>query len=128
MNTSSMTKKQNFKNILICSIGGLFVGFANGFFGGGGGMIVVPILVFLLGLEDKKAHATALFVIFPISLVSSIIYLLKNEINLMQLFYCGIGFVLSGIIGAFLLNKINNKVLRIIFSIVMVVAGIKMLI
>ena len=45
---------------------GLFVGFINGFFGGGGGMIVVPILTFGLGLADKQAHATAIFTIFNI--------------------------------------------------------------
>lgn len=122
-----MEKKLTKKDVIISIIFGVFVGFINGFFGGGGGMIVVPVLIFLLGLEDKKAHATAILVILPISICSSVVYLLNNTIEYDKLLYTGVGFIVGGIIGALILNKINNKVLRIIFSIIMVVAGIKML-
>lgn len=122
-----MEKKLTKKDVIISIIFGVFVGFVNGFFGGGGGMIVVPVLIFLLGLEDKKAHATAILVILPISVCSAVVYLLNNTIKFDKLLYTGAGFIVGGIIGALLLNKINNKVLRIIFSIIMVVAGVKML-
>ena len=122
-----MEKKLTKKDVIISIVFGVFVGFINGFFGGGGGMIVVPVLIFLLGLEDKKAHATAILVILPISVCSSVVYLLNNTIKFDKLLYTGAGFIAGGIIGALILNKINNKVLRIIFSIIMVVAGIKML-
>ena len=122
-----MEKELTKKDVIISIIFGVFVGFVNGFFGGGGGMIVVPVLIFLLGLEDKKAHATAILVILPISVCSAVVYLLNNTIKFDKLLYTGAGFIVGGIIGALLLNKINNKVLRIIFSIIMVVAGVKML-
>lgn len=123
-----MKMQSNKKKVLWCIIGGLVVGVINGFLGGGGGMIVVPILTFLIGLEDKKAHATAILVILPITICSTIIYFLNNEIDLMKCLYSGIGFIVGGIVGALLLKKINNKVLRVLFSIIMVIAGIKMLI
>lgn len=115
------------KIILTGLIGGIFVGFLNGFFGGGGGMIVVPLLIFLLKMPEKKAHATAIFVILPLCLVSSIIYVLKGSIDFMQLLYSSIGFMVGGIFGALLLKKLNNKVIRIIFSLIMIGAGIKLL-
>lgn len=119
--------KTNKLKIVYCIVGGILVGFINGFFGGGGGMIVVPLLIFLLGLEEKEAHATAIFVILPLSIASSIIYITKNSLDYINLLTCGLGVVLGGLIGALLLNKMNNKVLRIIFSGVMIIAGIKMM-
>lgn len=116
------------KKIVITGlIGGLIVGFLNGFFGGGGGMIVVPLLMFLLHMEEKKAHATAIFVILPLCIISSLVYILQGSMNWSQLLFCTIGFVVGGTFGALILKKINNKVLRIIFSVIMVGAGVKML-
>ena len=122
------SEKLTGKMITASIIGGMFVGFLNGFFGGGGGMIVVPLLIFLLHLEDRKAHATALLVILPISLCSAVVYVINNSIDIYKILYVGIGFIVGGIIGALLLKKINNKALRIIFAIVMVIAGIKMIV
>ena len=68
--TPKKKRLQNFYAVL----GGLAVGFANGFFGAGGGMLAVPVLTFIMGLEEKKAHATALLIILPLSIISSIIY------------------------------------------------------
>jgi len=119
---------KNKNNIIWGLISGLFVGAINGFFGGGGGMVVVPILIFVLKLVEKKAHATAIFIILPITIASAIIYLIKQKLEIMLLVYVGIGFIVGGIIGSLLLKKINNKVLRIIFAVVMIVAGIKMIV
>lgn len=119
---------ENKNNIIWGLISGLFVGAINGFFGGGGGMVVVPILIFVLKLVEKKAHATAIFIILPITIASAIIYLIKQKLEIMLLVYVGIGFIAGGVLGSLLLKKINNKVLRIIFAVVMIVAGIKMII
>lgn len=113
--------------ILIAIVGGIFIGFLNGFFGGGGGMIVVPLLVFLLKLTEKEAHATAIFIILPMCVASSIIYMLQQNVDYIQLMWSVIGFIVGGIIGALLLKKINNKILRIIFSAIMVLAGVRLL-
>lgn len=119
--------KSNKLKIVYCIVGGILIGFINGFFGGGGGMIVVPLLIFLLGLEEKEAHATAIFIILPLSIASSVIYITKNSLNYINLLTCGTGVILGGIIGALLLNKMNNKAIRIIFSGIMIIAGIKMM-
>lgn len=116
------------KQIIIALASGLVVGALNGFFGGGGGMVVVPILTFFLYLTEKKAHATAIFVILPITIASAVIYIIKQQLDFLLVLMVGIGFVVGGIIGSLLLKKINNNTLKIIFAIVMIAAGIKMII
>lgn len=48
---------------------GFLTGIINGLFGSGGGTIIVPALVFLIGMEDFKAHATAISIILPLSII-----------------------------------------------------------
>ena len=107
---------------------GALIGIVNGFFGGGGGMIVVPLLTKLFGMEQKKAQATALFVILPISLVSTIVYLCYNSINFATGWPVLVGIVAGGFFGAKLLNKLQNKVLQGVFIFFMLLGGIGMLI
>ena len=65
---------QKNKNIFLSVILGLIIGFINGFFGGGGGMVVVPLLTKHYKLEQKEAQATAIAVMLPICIASAIIY------------------------------------------------------
>lgn len=115
------------KNKLFLILAGVFTGFCNGFFGGGGGMVVVPILTLLLKLEQKKAHATAIAIILPITIISAVVTILQKNFDFKVGIFTGIGVFLGGIIGALLLKIIDNKKLVKIFSIVMIIAGIKML-
>ncbi len=107
---------------------GALIGIVNGFFGGGGGMIVVPLLNKVFGLEQKKAQATALFVILPISIVSTIVYMTHKSIAFMSGWPVILGIVGGGVVGATLLNKLNNKIIKYVFIIFMFVGGIGMLI
>ncbi len=107
---------------------GALIGIINGFFGGGGGMVVVPLLNKLFGLEQKKAQATALFIILPISLVSTIVYMCHKSIAFASGWPVIVGIVGGGMIGAKLLNKLNNKVVKYIFIAFMFLGGIGMLI
>lgn len=122
------TRNQITKNRRIISVlTGVGAGLANGIFGGGGGMIVVPMLIMLLKYPSKYAHATAILIILPLSLTSALFYVAFG-INVSTLIPVSIGVILGGIIGAILLSKLSNKWITIIFSIIMVVAGVKMLI
>ena len=107
---------------------GCLAGLINGLFGGGGGMIVVPMLISLLGFAPKEAHATAILIILPLSLVSGLIYAIFGNLNVQVAIPVSIGVLAGGVIGAFLLSKLSSKIVVIIFSIVMAAAGVKMLI
>lgn len=116
--------KKNMKFILI----GLITGTINGLFGSGGGTIVVPSLIFLVGLEDHKSHATAISIILPLSIISTIIYISHGVIRFDIALWVALGGVLGGFMGARLLNKIPSNILRKVFGIFMMVAAIRMVI
>ncbi|MTI49100.1 MAG: sulfite exporter TauE/SafE family protein [Firmicutes bacterium] len=115
------------KNIKLLAIG-LITGIINGLFGSGGGTIIVPSLIFLIGLEDHKSHATAISIILPLSIISTIIYINHGVLNLKIAIWVAIGGVLGGFIGAKLLNKVPTKILRRGFGVFMIVAAIRMMI
>ena len=124
--TLKIKKSDEMKKIYACFVGAL-AGLVNGLFGGGGGMLVVPLLIFLLGIEVKKAHATAILVILPISIVSGLLYAAHVNLQPSIAIPVSIGVVIGGGIGALLLPKLSNKIVIVIFSIVMAIAGGKML-
>ena len=119
--------KSDKKLLFFAVLTGVVSGFVNGIFGGGGGMIVVPMLVHLLKRVPQKAHATAILIILPLSVVSSIFYISFGNFSFNVGIPAGIGVVAGGVLGAILLSKLSSKTLTIIFSVVMAIAGVKML-
>ncbi len=115
------------KKVCFAIITGLVCGFINGIFGGGGGMVVVPMLIFMLGLKPDKAHATAILIILPLTILSTILYASFGVLKVNIALPVSIGVTAGGIVGAFLLSKLSNKWVVVIFSVVMAVAGFKML-
>ncbi len=118
-----MSKKNK---ILLLIIGGVLVGFTNGFLGGGGGMLVVPLLLWLCALPQKNAHATALMIILPVSIVSAAVYLINGSGDWHKILFATIGVVGGGLLGALLLNKLKSNFIKFIFSFIMIAAGIRM--
>lgn len=114
------------KKILLVVIG-VFIGGINGLFGAGGGMLLVPALTLVLGLEQKRAHATAIAIILPLCAISSITYALKADFDWSIVFPTIVGVTLGGILGATLLKKMSNDVLTFIFYSLMLFAGLKMI-
>ena len=114
--------------IVLSVIASLFVGVANGLFGGGGGMLVIPIFTLLLGLEEKLAHSSAILTILPLSLVSGIIYITQGNFTVPNGLWVGGGVIAGGLIGTFVMKKLSNNALQIIFYTLMIVAGISTLI
>ena len=122
-NYQAFSKKQKF----ILMLAGGVIGLLNGFFGGGGGMVCVPILQKVLNLDAKHSHATAIAVIFPLSLISAFIYVINGYIQSFPLLTIGLGVVLGGITGAFALKFLPPKVIRLIFAVIMFVGGIRLI-
>lgn len=106
--------------------GGLLIGFVNGFFGGGGGMLCVPLLEKILKEPTKKAHATAILIILPISVASAVTYLCSGYFSLSGTLTVGGGVLGGGVIGALLLKKLPSFAVGMVFAIMMIGVGIKM--
>lgn len=117
-------KKSKTKLLLI----GFIIGLVNGLFGSGGGTIAVPALVFILGLEQHKAHATAISIIFPLSLISSFLYFRHGVLILKVAGIVALGGIAGSYIGAKNLKKVPSNVLRKIFGVFMIIAAIRMII
>ena len=101
--------KKDIKKILV----GLFAGIVSGLFAAGGGMIVVPALIHLFNIEDRKARATSVFSILPMVITSGIFYYGNNYIDWKLGATCAIGGIIGGYIGAKLLKKLPTKILKI---------------
>jgi len=112
------------KKALIGSVTGIL----NGLFGSGGGTVAVPAMEKFLGVEEKKAHATAIAVILPLSVVSLFIYLGKVDVDWGRLLAVAAGGVAGGYIGAIVLQKISGRWLHIIFGIFMFMASVRMIV
>lgn len=116
----------NIKKNLKPTFFGIAVGLVNGVFGAGGGMLAVPLLK-KSGLDQKSAHANAVAVILPITVLSAVLYLAKGTVNLKDSFaYIPTGLI-GSIIATFLLKKFSNKWLQKIFAAFMIYAGIRLL-
>ncbi|MGN0804354.1 MAG: TSUP family transporter [Candidatus Coproplasma sp.] len=113
------------KNKLSVVCGGL-IGAVNGLFGGGGGMIAVPLLSGGLNFSQKQAHATAILIILPVCAISALIYILSGYTNPNVIIPATLGNVAGGILGAKFLGKIPVLMTEIIFIAVMLTAGIRM--
>lgn len=96
-------------------------------FGGGGGMIAVPLLERLAYLPARSAHATAIAVILPASAVSSVVYACHGLTPLKVLLPVAIGVTVGGFFGAKLLSKVGAKALELLFAALMLAAGVRML-
>ena len=106
---------------------GVLTGAVNGIFGGGGGMVAVPLLSGMLGYENKEAHATAIFVIAPVCAASAVIYIINGYAVLDVIIPAAIGTVAGGFLGAYSLSKFSSSAVNYVFLAIMFIAGVRML-
>lgn len=106
---------------------GIIAGFISGMFSSGGGLILVPVLVYFLGLTEKKARATSLFCILPMVIMTAIVYSRNNFINWNIGIKCAVGGIVGGIIGGKLLNKLPVKYLKLSFIVFLIYAGVSII-
>ena len=121
-------KKKRIINIFELLGVGLFSGFVNGFFGAGGGLLIVPLIAYVQKVESKKAHATTVACVLLMCVASSVFYLIKKQIDFNLFLPCSIGGIVGGFVGTKLLKKLKNNVIDLIFSVVLVIAGVCMII
>ena len=111
----------------IARIAGGAAGLANGLFGGGGGMVFLPILSRGGTLSQRKLYATCVGVIFPVCLVSAAVYVWRGGVSLTE----ALPYLAGGLLGVFprrkLYGKIYTKFLKWLFAAFLFYAGVKYL-
>ncbi len=107
---------------------GIIAGFISGLFAAGGGMLVVPAFVHVFKLNEAEARATSVFAILPMVITSGLFYYNNNYVDWGIGIKCAIGGIIGGFIGAKLLKKLSDKILKILFIIFLIYVSIKMII
>ena len=108
-------------------IAGGAAGLANGLFGGGGGMVLLPILSRWGELSQRKLYATCVGVIFPVCIASAGIYLWRGEVSLPAAVPYLAGGLVGGFFGGKLYGKVSTKWLKWLFAAFLFYAGVKYL-
>ncbi|MCI8272553.1 MAG: sulfite exporter TauE/SafE family protein [Clostridia bacterium] len=112
-----------FKKVVI----GILAGMICGLFGTGGGMILVPSFVYMLKLEPKKARATSIFCMLVMVITSSFFYYKSNFIDWKIGALCAIGGIIGGYLGAKILKKVPDYILKIILICFLIYVSYNML-
>lgn len=107
---------------------GLIVGVFSGALGIGGGLIVIPLLVYGFGLNQHQAQGTSLaMMIPPITLLAALRYHNSGNVKVGMAVLLAIGFAVGGLIGADIIQRLPDLVLRRAFGAIMFFVSIKML-
>lgn len=113
------------KNAYRYLIAGGLAGVANGLFGAGGGLFLVPLLIGWVGLEEKKAFATSVAIILPLSIVSYVLFCLKGGNVWADALPYLIGGVLGGLLSAKFFRRIPTVWLHRLFGLLILYGGVK---
>ncbi len=114
-------------NIIIYVLLGLTAGVISGLIGIGGGVVIVPALIYLFGLSQHQAQGTTLALLVPpIGLLAAWTYYRQGYVNLtIALFVC-MGFFVGGLLGARIATGLSNEILRKVFGVALLLIGLHM--
>lgn len=118
----------NINEIAILLLTGLISGVLSGALGIGGGIIVVPALVFFLGLTQHSAQGTSLFfMLFPVGLLGVMNYYKQGFVNIKFGLILAIAFFIGSYFGSVISLKIDDAILKRIFGVLFFFVGLKMI-
>ena len=106
---------------------GLAAGALSGLLGVGGGIVLVPLMIGVVGFDQHRAHATSLAAIAVISLSGVLGFAIGGDVVWWLGLVVAAGAVTGSTVGAHTMGKLSPRLLRSIFVVVLVVAGARML-
>jgi uncharacterized membrane protein YfcA len=129
-----MSIKNKFKmeitttTVLILLAIGLFSGMLGGMVGIGGGVVLVPALIYILGFSQLNAQGTSLaLIMFPVGVLGVINYYKQGHIDFNIVFILAVGFVVGSFLGSKFAMNIPQVFVKKFFAMLMIVIAIKML-
>jgi uncharacterized membrane protein YfcA len=108
---------------LAIGLTGLVAGLLAGMFGVGGGVVMVPLLVSLMGFSQHRAHATSLGAILPIAAVGAATFAVGGRIDFQVAALLSAGSLVGAPAGARLMARMPEAALRIVFGCLMIGVG-----
>jgi len=115
-------------HMLLYMVLGLVAGAFSGLIGVGGGVIIVPALVFLFGFAQHTAQGTTLALLVPpIGLLAAWTYYQEGYVDIHVAVLICIGFFVGGLLGAKFANYLSNLALERVFGVAMLLISLKMI-
>ncbi len=115
-------------SIITCLIIGLSVGVLSGILGLGGGIFLIPALVYFFKMTQQQAQGTSLAIMIPpVGILAAMTYYKQGHIDIKIAALIALGFVLGGYVGAKLGVNLPNIMLRKIFGVTMLLISLKMI-
>jgi uncharacterized protein len=115
-------------NILLYLLLGIVAGVLSGLIGIGGGVLIVPALIFLFGLSQHEAQGTTLALLVPpIGFLGAWTYYQQGYVNIKIAVWICLGFFIGSLFGAKLATNIPNVILEKIFGGAMMMIALKMI-
>jgi len=108
---------------------GVAAGILSGLVGIGGGILIVPALVFLFHFSQQQAQGTTLALLVPpIGILAAYTYYQKGFVDIKVAAIIAVGFILGSLFGAKIAVGLSNQVMQKVFGVVLLVIAIKMII
>jgi len=115
-------------NIVLYLLLGLAAGIFSGLLGLGGGIIIVPVMVFLFGMSEHQAQGTTLaLMVPPIGLLAAWVYYKQGFVDLKMAAFVCLGFFIGGLLGAEFAVGISEPILKKIFGTMLLLVSLKMI-
>ena len=116
------------QEIIILILIGLAAGILGGMVGIGGGIIVVPALVFFMGFTQHQASGTSLAMMLPpVGILAVANYYKKGALDIRYAALLAVGFLIGGYLGSKLSLGMAQDTVKKVFAVVMIVMAVKML-
>ena len=128
MYAKSIIMNMDISTVLILAMIGLLAGTMGGMVGIGGGLIIVPAMVYFLGADQKTAQGTSIAIMLPpIGLFAAINYYKAGYINVKYAAIIAVTFLLGGYIGSKLAIAIPEATVKKIFAGFLIITAVKMI-
>ncbi|MDD2387396.1 MAG: sulfite exporter TauE/SafE family protein [Bacteroidales bacterium] len=114
--------------IILLLIVGVLAGVLAGLFGVGGGIIVIPALIYIFGMTQHQAQGTSIgLLLLPVGILAFMNYYRAGYINVKFVLILAAAFVVGGYFGSKLAINVANINLKRIFAVFVILVGVKML-
>lgn len=121
-------KAMDIQTVLILAAVGICAGILSGLVGVGGGIIIVPALVFFLGFSQKMAQGTSLgILLLPIGILGVMQYYKQGYIDMRVVAIVSVAFLFGGYFGSKIALSLPEETVKKIFAVVMIIIAVKML-